>query len=81
MLKIVPDPPLSPETAHSLEDLLIQISERLFCALSVTHQNALTQVTSTARGMSMARNRGRTRAGGTGTEQAADQALNREKTR
>lgn len=54
MLKIVPDPPLSPETAHSLEDLLIQISKRLFCALSVTHQNALTQVTSTARGMSMA---------------------------
>ena len=39
MLKIVPDPPLSPN--HSLEDILVQISEYLVCALTVAQQTVL----------------------------------------
>ncbi|CRI57136.1 hypothetical protein [Pseudomonas sp. CCOS 191] len=36
MLKIVPDPPLHDKyTTHTLEDLLVQISEYLVCALTV----------------------------------------------
>ncbi|QXH50671.1 hypothetical protein KSS94_22430 [Pseudomonas fakonensis] len=54
MLKIVPDPPLSPELSNALEDLLMQISERLFSAIAVAHQNALQQVTSSGRGLSLA---------------------------
>ncbi|MHA6159596.1 hypothetical protein [Pseudomonas sichuanensis] len=38
MLKIVPDPPLSPAF---LEDTLVQISEHLHCALAVAHQSVL----------------------------------------
>ncbi|KJK05696.1 MULTISPECIES: hypothetical protein [Pseudomonas] len=42
MLKIVPDPPLLPrDTHHSLEDLLVQISEYLVCALTVAQQTVL----------------------------------------
>lgn len=39
MLKIVPDPPLSPN--HSLEDILVQISEYLVCAMTVAQQTVL----------------------------------------
>ncbi|MEN5238242.1 MULTISPECIES: hypothetical protein [Pseudomonas] len=53
MLKIVPDPPLSPEKFHSLEDLLVQISERLFCALSIIHLHTPAQVTPLDRGLSL----------------------------
>lgn len=41
MKKIVPDPPHTLETHHALEDLLIQISEYLTCAVAITHQNTL----------------------------------------
>ncbi|MHC2148773.1 hypothetical protein [Pseudomonas sp. 210_17 TE3656] len=40
MLKIVPDPPLHLHD-HSLEDLLVQISEYLVCALTVAQQTVL----------------------------------------
>ena len=40
MLKIVPDPPLHPQD-HSLEDLLVQVSEYLVCALTVAQQTVL----------------------------------------
>ncbi|MDD1977098.1 MULTISPECIES: hypothetical protein [Pseudomonas] len=39
MLKIVPDPPLSPN--QSLEDILVQISEYLVCAMTVAQQTVL----------------------------------------
>ncbi|MET3052237.1 hypothetical protein ABXV19_10520 [Pseudomonas alkylphenolica] len=39
MLKIVPDPPLNPN--HSLEDILVQISEYLVCAMTVAQQTVL----------------------------------------
>ena len=42
MLKIVPDPPLHDKyTTHTLEDLLVQISEYLVCALTVSQQTVL----------------------------------------
>ncbi|WP_422418634.1 hypothetical protein [Pseudomonas sp. GZD-222] len=42
MLKIVPDPPLHlGDTHHSLEDLLVQISEYLVCAMTVAQQTVL----------------------------------------
>ncbi len=41
MLKIVPDPPYPTELAHSLEDILMQTSEYLVCALSIAQQNTL----------------------------------------
>ncbi|MFK3773384.1 hypothetical protein KSS93_19430 [Pseudomonas xanthosomatis] len=42
MLKIVPDPPHpNPYAAHTLEDLLVQISEYLVCALTVSQQTVL----------------------------------------
>lgn len=42
MLKIVPDPPISPQKApHSLEDSLVQASEYLVCALTVAQQAVL----------------------------------------
>ncbi|MGG5288902.1 hypothetical protein [Pseudomonas shirazensis] len=42
MLKIVPDPPLfSSDPSPSLEDLLIQISEYLVCALTVSQQTVM----------------------------------------
>lgn len=39
MLKIVPDPPHP--SNHSLEDILVQISEYLVCALTVAQQTVL----------------------------------------
>ncbi|MDN7143755.1 hypothetical protein KC131_24190 [Pseudomonas sp. JQ170] len=39
MLKIVPDPPNNPN--QSLEDLLIQTSEYLVCALTIAQQSVL----------------------------------------
>ncbi|SPO67105.1 hypothetical protein [Pseudomonas sp. JV241A] len=39
MLKIVPDPPHHPN--HSLEDLLVQTSEYLVCALTIAQQTVL----------------------------------------
>ncbi|MBH3426183.1 hypothetical protein [Pseudomonas alkylphenolica] len=39
MLKIVPDPPHYPN--QSLEDILVQISEYLVCALTVAQQTVL----------------------------------------
>ena len=36
MLKIVPDPPH--HTPHTLEDILIQLSEHLLCAQTVSQQ-------------------------------------------
>ncbi|AIL61222.1 MULTISPECIES: hypothetical protein [Pseudomonas] len=39
MLKIVPDPPLNPN--QSLEDILVQISEYLVCAMTVAQQTVL----------------------------------------
>lgn len=42
MLKIVPDPPLhAKDPRHSLEDILIQTSEYLVCALTVAQQTVL----------------------------------------
>ncbi|MFJ9990377.1 hypothetical protein ACIQSO_06540 [Pseudomonas putida] len=42
MLKIVPDPPQHDKyTPHTLEDLLVQISEYLVCALTVSQQTVL----------------------------------------
>lgn len=42
MLKIVPDPPhLNKYTTQTLEDLLVQISEYLVCALTVSQQSIL----------------------------------------
>lgn len=39
MLKIVPDPPLhAHDSKHTLEDLLVQTSEYLVCALTVAQQ-------------------------------------------
>ena len=39
MLKIVPDPPIT--SNHSLEDILVQISEYLVCAMTVAQQTVL----------------------------------------
>ncbi|MHC2147235.1 hypothetical protein [Pseudomonas sp. 210_17 TE3656] len=39
MLKIVPDPPLHID--QSLEDILVQISEYLVCAMTVAQQTVL----------------------------------------
>ncbi|WP_153787477.1 hypothetical protein [Pseudomonas sp. EMN2] len=40
MLKIVPDPPhLNNYTTQTLEDLLVQISEYLVCALTISQQS------------------------------------------
>ncbi|MNJ57901.1 hypothetical protein D3C77_535120 [compost metagenome] len=39
MLKIVPDPPL--HSHQSLEDILVQISEYLVCAMTVAQQTVL----------------------------------------
>ncbi|QBF27389.1 hypothetical protein EXN22_17465 [Pseudomonas tructae] len=39
MLKIVPDPPHHPN--QSLEDLLVQTSEYLICALTIAQQTVL----------------------------------------
>lgn len=42
MLKIVPDPPLHAKDPNlTLEDLLVQISEYLVCALTVAQQTVL----------------------------------------
>ena len=39
MLKIVPDPPH--HSNHSLEEILVQVSEYLVCALTVAQQTVL----------------------------------------
>lgn len=42
MLKIVPDPPHHNKyTTQTLEDLLVQISEYLVCALTISQQSIL----------------------------------------
>jgi len=42
MLKIVPDPPPHSSTSHqTLENLLVQVSEYLVCALTVAQQSVL----------------------------------------
>ncbi|NIE77649.1 hypothetical protein F3J45_24765 [Pantoea sp. Ap-967] len=42
MLKIVPDPPSTPDTSHYLEDTLIEACEYVFCGLAVAHQAVAT---------------------------------------
>ncbi|MBF8792068.1 hypothetical protein IRZ70_04565 [Pseudomonas monteilii] len=54
MLKIVPDPPYPTELAHSLEDILMQTSEYLVCALSIVQQNTLTHQASSAQALTLA---------------------------
>ncbi|CAG8865698.1 hypothetical protein PS627_01617 [Pseudomonas fluorescens] len=46
MLKIVPDPPQSPHNIPaSLEDILVQTSEYLVCALTTANQSVLQHTT------------------------------------
>ena len=46
MLKIVPDPPQSPQKIPgSLEEILVQTSEYLVCALSTANQSVLEHTT------------------------------------
>jgi hypothetical protein len=40
MLKIVPDPPCSPDHLHDIEDILVQLAEYLDCARAIASQNA-----------------------------------------
>lgn len=54
MLKVVPDPPNSTELAHTLEDILMQTSEYLVCALSTTQQNALVRIKPPAQALTLA---------------------------
>lgn len=53
MLKIVPDPPLSGKD-HSLEELLLQTSEHLVCALTVAQQTVLLHAKPTEQVMTLA---------------------------
>ncbi|CAG8871231.1 hypothetical protein PS627_04360 [Pseudomonas fluorescens] len=53
MLKIVPDPP-SITKDHSLEEILLQTSEYLVCAVTVAHQTVLLHTTSTEQVMTLA---------------------------
>lgn len=39
MLKIVPDPPIPSESLTTLEEILLQISEYLVCALTVSQHS------------------------------------------
>lgn len=41
MLKIVPDPPYSPDASHYLEDTLIEATEYVLCGLTLA-QHAIT---------------------------------------
>ncbi|WP_442112231.1 hypothetical protein [Pseudomonas sp. NUPR-001] len=52
MLKIVPDPPI--HTHHTLEDILVQISEYLVCALTVSHQTVLLHSCASCQALSLA---------------------------
>lgn len=54
MLKIVPDPPYPTELAHSLEDILMQTTEYLVCALSIAQQNTLTHQASSVQALTLA---------------------------
>lgn len=49
MLKIVPDPP-----QHTLEDILVQISEYLVCAMTVAHQTTLLHSSASCQALSLA---------------------------
>ncbi|RWU21333.1 hypothetical protein DM813_19300 [Pseudomonas alkylphenolica] len=51
MLKIVPDPPHNPN--QSLEDILIQISEYLVCAMTVAQQTVLLHSSSSGQVLTM----------------------------
>ncbi|MNJ37832.1 hypothetical protein D3C77_326670 [compost metagenome] len=50
MLKIVPDPPLH----QSLEDILVQISEYLVCAMTVAQQTVLLHSSSSCQILTLA---------------------------
>ncbi|MEG0966073.1 MAG: hypothetical protein RSD81_13490 [Pseudomonas sp.] len=50
MLKIVPDPPLH----QSLEDILVQISEYLVCAMTVAQQTVLLHSSSSGQVLTLA---------------------------
>ena len=52
MLKIVPDPPLQ-AINHSLEDILVQATEYLVCAMTVAQQTVLLQSQPAAQVMTM----------------------------
>lgn len=54
MLKIVPDPPYSPATLHTLDDLLLELAEYLFCARALANQNASIGFKSHAHGLALA---------------------------
>ncbi|WDY59619.1 hypothetical protein [Pseudomonas sp. PSKL.D1] len=54
MLKIVPDPPFSPDTSHYLEDTLVEASEHLNCGLEVALQAVTKLPKSTATVMTLA---------------------------
>jgi len=53
MIKIVPDPPYSPDSSHYLEDTLIEATEYLLCGLAVAHQAITTLPRSPATIMTM----------------------------
>ncbi|MFJ1336541.1 hypothetical protein ACIKP7_00195 [Pseudomonas caricapapayae] len=52
MLKIVPDPPL--HSNQSLEDILVQISEYLVCAMTVAQQTVLLHSSSSCQVLTLA---------------------------
>ncbi|MCY1450037.1 hypothetical protein D9M71_668150 [compost metagenome] len=54
MLKIVPDPPISSDPSHHLEDTLTQATEYVLCALSVGHHAISTLPRSPATIMTLA---------------------------
>ncbi|MFJ4155618.1 hypothetical protein ACIPZF_12600 [Pseudomonas sp. NPDC089752] len=53
MIKIVPDPPYSPDASHYLEDTLIEATECVLCGLAVAHQAITTLPKSPATIMTM----------------------------
>lgn len=52
MLKIVPDPPLHPN--QSIEDILVQVSEYLVCAMTVAQQTVLLHSNSSCQVLTLA---------------------------
>jgi len=42
MLKMVPDPPFTPDASHYLEDTLVEATEYLLCGLAVAQQAVTT---------------------------------------
>lgn len=55
MLKIVPDPPPDANVSHhTLEDLLVQVSEYLVCALTVAQQSVLIHTTPSGQALTLA---------------------------